>query len=82
MFSTPRINNMELEIRKLHNDMIDLLEESAAPMEAKRILLLMLAKHFELGANERIKVEIEAQKTMETITEKGELQDESNSETD
>ena len=58
---------MDIELRKLYNDLLDTLNKSNACIEGKRITLEMLAKVCELQAN------IEISKQLQTITEKGEL---------
>lgn len=60
---------MNTEIRQLQENLLDVLNSSNAPLEAKRILLCLLAKDCELKANAKIQEEIANEK----ITEKGEL---------
>ena len=60
---------MNHEIRELQNNLLQVLNASNAPIEAKRLLLCLLAKDSELKANAIIQEELAEQ----TITEKGEL---------
>ena len=59
---------MDIELRKLYTELIDTLNRSSVGVEAKRILLELLAKECELKANEKISNELQ------TITEKGEME--------
>lgn len=60
---------MNTEIRQLQDSLLDVLNSSNAPLEAKRILLCLLAKDCELKSNALIQQEMN-----ETITEKGEME--------
>lgn len=58
---------MDIELRKLYNDLLTTLNQSNACLEGKRITLLLLSKECELQANSKISQDLQ------TITEKGEL---------
>lgn len=60
---------MNTEIRQLQDSLLDVLNSSNAPLEAKRILLCLLAKDCELKSNSLIQEEM----ANKTITEEGEL---------
>ena len=59
--------NMDRIIRQLENDLLDVLNKSIAPIEAKRVVLALLAKDCELKVNSIL--------VQETITEEGEMKD-------
>jgi len=59
---------MDFEIRQLQENLLEILNASAAPIEAKRLLLALLAKDCELKANALMQ-----QAQREAITEEGEL---------
>lgn len=63
---------MDIELRKLYNDLLHTLNQSNACLEGKRITLLLLSKECELQANSKISQDLQ------TITEKGELDNEPN----
>lgn len=56
------------ELRKLYNDLLDVLNKHNTSMEAKRITLALLEKQCEIEANNEIVREMS-----ETVTEEGEL---------
>lgn len=58
---------MDRIIRQLENDLLDVLNKSIAPIEAKRVVLALLAKDCELKVNSIL--------VQETITEEGEMKD-------
>lgn len=59
---------MDIELRKLFNDLINTLHNSTACIEGKRVILELLAKECELKANEIISNQLQI------ITEKGEME--------
>lgn len=61
---------MDIELRKLYNDIISIVSSSKVPIEAKRITLELIAKQCEIQANEKMSNELQ------TITEKGEMENE------
>lgn len=57
-----------LEVRKLYNDVLSIVNQSPLPYEVKRIVLEDLAKQCEVQANAAIQNEL-------PVTEKGALED-------